>query len=663
VFTRQTDPNGKLTKQGYDQFGRLHKSIDAANNATTFTYLKDLLTSITDANNNVTGYEYDSLKRLDTTTFPDSTTETYTYTADGMLSWKTDRKNKQIRYGYDHLKRLTQKLYGVTSPSITYTYVGQKLTSIFDTYASPTEVHSFTYDTSYRVASNTQNYTRGTVSYTHDAADRVAGYTVTSGPSASYTYYDDGSLKDITSSLISGQFQYAYTLNGQYGTITFPNSQYRDYTYDDQGRLTQVANIHPTPGNLATYAYGYDVDNYTSNPTMLGQRSSLTATVPAQSFSSSVSNYYYDSNYQLTQTGYPNVAPYSAEVDSWTYDNIGNRLTNTVNGNTANYSYYKNGSNQLNGQRLQSDGTKTYTYDSNGSMTGDGTYTHTWDYENRLTAISGGGLTASYKYDYLGRRTSKTVGGSTTTYLYDGQNLINESGATAADYVFGPGIDEPLAMVRSSTPYYFDVDGLGSATLVNNATGTVQDNYVLDAWGNSKAQTVNVANPFTYTARESADAGLMYYRARYYNPGIGRFVSEDPINDAAWARTRPVLLSEYQLRQFYVRIRFNDGVAPLAGQSLEMPYSYAQNNPADFTDPYGLSASQTEPTGKPHLPPGFDDCLQKCASLYNQCVERCGVRLNCFIFTCECYPSVIKTKQGKITVHAVPHCSCDYTSA
>jgi RHS repeat-associated protein len=107
-------------------------------------------------------------------------------------------------------------------------------------------------------------------------------------------------------------------------------------------------------------------------------------------------------------------------------------------------------------------------------------------------------------------------------------------------------------MVRSSTPYYFDVDGLGSATLVNNASGTVQDNYVLDAWGNSKAQTVNVANPFTYTARESADAGLMYYRARYYNPSIGRFVSEDPVP------TDP------------------------------NKYAYVVNHPTDYVDPLGL---------------------------------------------------------------------------
>jgi RHS repeat-associated protein len=539
VFTNQTDPNSKITKQGYDQYGQLVKSVDASNKTATFTYLKGLLTSITDANNNVTGYNYDTSGRLAMTTFPDNLTENYTYRRDSLLDTKTDRKSQLITYSYDNLKRLTGKIYQGTNGSITYSYVNpstgnlaQNLFTITDTYVNPnaTETHTFTYDASYHILTNAQD-TRGTLTYSYDPADRVQAYSVSGGTNTTYTYYADGSLKDITWSPISGQFQYAYTLNGQYGLITFPNSQHRDYTYDDQGRLTQIANIHPTVGNLATYAYGYDVDNYTGNPAMLGQRSSLTATVPAQSFSGSVSNYYYDSNYQFTKTGYPNVAPYSAEVDSWTYDNIGNRLTNTVNGSTANYTYNHNGSNPqnpLNGQRLQSDGTRTYTYDNNGNLSSDGTYNYTWNYENRLIAI-GGGLPASYIYDYLGRRSSKTVGGPPTTYLYNGQNLIRESGVSTTDYLFGPGVDEPLAMVRNSTPYYFDVDGLGSATLLNDASGAVQDNYVLDAWGNSKAQTVNVANPFTYTARESSEAGLMFYRARYYNPSIGRFISEDPV--------------------------------------------------------------------------------------------------------------------------------------
>ena len=65
-------------------------------------------------------------------------------------------------------------------------------------------------------------------------------------------------------------------------------------------------------------------------------------------------------------------------------------------------------------------------------------------------------------------------------------------------------------MSRGGSVYYYDVDGLGSATLVNNSTGTMQDSYVLDAWGIAPSQTAAVANPQTYTSREAAEAGLMY---------------------------------------------------------------------------------------------------------------------------------------------------------
>jgi RHS repeat-associated protein len=132
-----------------------------------------------------------------------------------------------------------------------------------------------------------------------------------------------------------------------------------------------------------------------------------------------------------------------------------------------------------------------------------------------------------YTYDYLGRRTSKIMGQSTTTYLYDGQNLIGERGATTVDYVHGPGIDEPLARKGTEVAYYA-VDGLGSVWKVYDPTVQGGGNdYTYDAWGVVRAQSGSIQNRFTYTARESAEAGLMYYRARYYSPPTGRFISED----------------------------------------------------------------------------------------------------------------------------------------
>lgn len=563
VFTYQTDPNGHVTKQGYDQYGQLLQSIDALNQVTTFTYVKGLLSSITDANQNLTSYQYDVRRRLIKTVFPDGFDEDYTYYYDDLLKTKTDRKNQVISYRYDQLRRLITRCYGAlgsgdschsSNPQINYTYVGQKLTTVTNTLASDT--HTYAYDPAYRILSDTQG-TRGTISYTYDPADRVASYSVQSGPSSTNQYYSDGSLKSAQWSAIPGQFAHNYTLNGQYNNVTFPNGQHRDYTYDNQGRLMQISNTDPVAGNLASYTYEYDLDNSTGQLTMLGQRTKLVASVPSQGFSNSQTKYYYDQNHQLNRTDYPNVAPFSGEVHSWSYDAIGNRLTNTVNSSTQNYSYFLNGGNPNNGQRLQSDGVNNYTYDNNGnSVTKSGpggNYTFTWNKDDRMTAMAGAEV-ATYTYDYIGRRTSKTVGGTTVTYLYNGQNLVGERGGFIADYLFGPGIDEPLATTRSGSTYYYNADGLGSATIVNDPAGTVQNKYVFDAWGVTRSQTSPVANPFGYTSREFAEAGSMYYRARYYQPSIGKFIGED-------------------------QMRFNGGFNF---------YTYVENKPVLFADPFGL---------------------------------------------------------------------------
>jgi YD repeat-containing protein len=234
----------------------------------------------------------------------------------------------------------------------------------------------------------------GVIWDTYASDDRVATLSVQSGPATTYAYNPDDSLHTIAWSLVAGQFKYVYTLNGQYQTITLPNGQTRGYTYDDQGRLTELANVHPTAGTLAAYAYGYDIDPQTQQPTLLGQRTSMSLTIPSQGLTSAQSTYLYDPAYQLTQANYPAPAPYNGEVHAWTCDGIGNRLTNTVNAASQAYSYFKNGTNPLNGQRLQSDSVNTYTYTANGNtLTRNGppgNFTFAWDYDDRMTSISHG---------------------------------------------------------------------------------------------------------------------------------------------------------------------------------------------------------------------------------------------------------------------------------
>lgn len=557
LFADVTDPNANVTHQGYDTFGRLVRSIDSLGNTTSYVYAYRLLSSITDANANVTAYAYDAAGRLSMTTFPDGAAESYSYTSDGLLATKTDRKLQTIGYSYDRLKRLVTKSYPSGGGSVTFAYAGQKLTQVTDSTVSPSETHTFAYDDAFRLTTNAQG-TRGTITYTYTPTDAVATMAVTGVATTTYSYYPDGSPSTIGWSPVSGTFQYAYTLGGQYDTITFPNGQTRTYAYDVWNRLTSVANVHPVAGNLATYTYGYDAESGGAT-NRLDQRTSMVADVPSQSLAGATTNYRYDNAYQLTGVD-------DAHSSRWTYDGIGNRTTSTLDGlSTRMYTYQKIGSNPSNWQRLLSfSGGPAYTYDANGNTdtetTSTAALTYTWDVENRLRAIANGASSvAAYTYDYQGRRSGKTTA-TTTRYLYDGLNLIGEGTALPVltnQYLYGPGIDEPLAMTTSGgAVYYYDVDALGSIALVNDASGTVVDSYLYDAWGFLLSETETVAQPFRYTARERGEVeGQHFYRARFLSSPAGRFLSEDPLRQRTQRHT----------------------------------YSYGRNAPIEFTDPTGLT--------------------------------------------------------------------------
>ena len=261
---------------------------------------------------------------------------------------------------------------------------------------------------------------------------------------------------------------------------------------------------------------------------------------------------------------------------------LANRIRSTSGLQSVEYVYQKLGMNPNNWQRLQAAGNSTFSYDASGNTTrrDDGTaaWTFTWDVEDRLRSV-GGSTEASYAYDHQGRRTRKTVGGHATHYLYDGLNLIGEgpSALTTTDrqYLFGPGIDEPLAMATAAGVYYYSVDGLGSVTILNDSAGTVVNSYSYDAWGNTINATEGVPQPFRYTARETGAAGLPHYRARYLHPAVGRFLSEDPVAnyDLTWGGE---IIGPHLFKD---------------GSSLDnrlQPYAYVRNDPLTFIDPLGL---------------------------------------------------------------------------
>lgn len=165
----------------------------------------------------------------------------------------------------------------------------------------------------------------------------------------------------------------------------------------------------------------------------------------------------------------------------------------------------------------------------------------------------------AFKYDPFGRRVYKSSSAGTSVYAYDGDSLIeetNSSGAAVARYSHGPNIDETLAMFRSSATSYFHADGLGTITSLANTAGSLAETYTFDSFGKPTNSSGSLTNPFQYTGREfDSETSLYYYRARYYDPGIGRFISEDPT-----------------------------GVE--GGMNL---FAYTDNNPLKWVDPFGLA--------------------------------------------------------------------------
>jgi len=205
----------------------------------------------------------------------------------------------------------------------------------------------------------------------------------------------------------------------------------------------------------------------------------------------------------------------------------------------------------------------TFTHDGNGNTLtkadSTGTTQYTWDFENRLSSVvlpAAG--TVTFKYDPFGRRIQKSSASSTTNYLYDGSNSIEEvdaGGGQLARYAQGAGIDEPLAESRGGTNGFYEQDGLGSVTSLSGSAGALADTYTYNAFGVLTASSGSLTNPFQYTGRDfDSETGLRYYRARYYAPAVGRFLSEDPA-------------------EFLGGVNF---------------YAYVTNNPQALVDPSGL---------------------------------------------------------------------------
>jgi RHS repeat-associated protein len=334
---------------------------------------------------------------------------------------------------------------------------------------------------------------QGTVSYTYDAAGRRLTMQAASQAQVSYTYDNADRLTGITQG--STNLSFGYDALGRRTSAALPGGITAAYTWDAASQLTGITYTSGAT-TLGTLTYGYD----------------LAGRVVVRG-----------------GTLFQSVLP--AAVTSASYD-LANRLTaRTASGVTA-----------------------SPTWDANGNLISDGVRSYTWDARNRLTAIPG---VASFIYDALDRRQSLTSGGAAMVRLYDGVDPVQEQsgGSVQANLLTGLGIDERFSRTASSTTSTLLTDMLGSTVALADSTGAVATYYGYDAYGNATSSGTANDNPYQFTGRENDGTGLYYYRARYYSPAWGRFISEDPL-----------------------------------GPSTINLYAYVEDNPLSFADPAGLQA-------------------------------------------------------------------------
>lgn len=578
------DAENRITTYVYNYNRQVTKITDAKLNDTVFTYSGselngiDKLVAVYDANvaKNTpltsqphTAYQYDQLGRLTDETDPLGKKFHYTYYDNGLVKEKYDATNATpgtllVTYTYNNRGQITDKVFtdGTGDEHYTYNENGQLLTA-----ANQNISYTYAYYTDGRLESVTDNSipTRQIYYDQYDNNGQRKQVTILKGGGTdqriiTYDYNTANRLWHIISA--AGTFTYDYDTLGRRSTLYYPNNSSMTLGYDDLNNLTSIIHSKTTRHSIFGHTY-YSYDPFsTFNYTQfdkVGNRKELTG--------NKNETYGYDELYRLTSVT-------ATKPEGFTYDPAGNRQTGP---GTTDTGFQSNAANQMTiGRKL------TYGYDSRGNQATktvpgatDKTWIRTWDYNNRLTKeeqTKGAEIkTVTYKYDPFGRRIEKkfvqTKEGvtetETTNYVYDNEDIVLElfttsTGTEQSYFTHGPGIDEPLALERNGSFYYYHADGLGSITHITGsgyAPGIYQI-YNYDAYGMATPWSY-FRNSYQYTGREwDWETGTYYFRNRGYDPIDGVFTSKDPIG-------------------------FAGGDANL--------YRYVQSNPINYMDPHGTN--------------------------------------------------------------------------
>jgi RHS repeat-associated protein/uncharacterized repeat protein (TIGR01451 family) len=525
-----SDSLGRAVAYTADATGQVRAVTDQLGRQTAFEYNADgTLATVTDASTRQWKYFYDAAQRLHEVRDPLGHSTFYDYTDLGQLAKQTDRDGVVTTFSYDVDGLLTGKIRAGDVVNFRHDALGR----LIETDNASAHVDRVYDDADHLVSETTCANTGSPTTPCGPASPSATQPTV----SLSYAYLADDRLASVTSS-DAGAVQYGYDTLGRLVSTQYGTQSPFALAYDSLGRLASL-----TRPNGVADAFTYDAAG-----ALVGRDATLNGSVVARfdyatdpvtgrrtalSDSSGTHAFDYDANGRLVSATHPAASGLASE--SYSYDAAGNRSTAGV---ASTYDA---------ADRLLADGAFSYTYDAGGDLlsktpVGGGAPTrYSWNGDHQLVGIVyPDGSASGYRYDPLGRRIAANDKGTESRFVYDALGVhadYDAQNAMQASYVGG------LERIAQGEASFYLSDAQGSVRALTDGTGTITGSYVYDSFG--KPAAANAApSRSTFTGYQyDPTSGLYYAGARYYDPGTGRFLSEDPIpsvNGYPYAGNDPV---------------------------------------------------------------------------------------------------------------------------
>ncbi len=560
VETTTTDANNHQKKVSSDAYGNIVK-VKEYNNSSQYTtnYVYDnrnLLTGLTDALGNVRSFAYNNAGWItnseDLHASGDSSfgSTSWTYDANGNRLVETKPNGANDTRTYDQLDRVST-IDGSGTAGTDYTFVYDNCTngkgqvcSVSGTLPNSVSLSkTYSYGIS-GVPTSTTLTTLGnsyTTSYTYNIADQTKKTTYQNGAGVRYAFGDWGLPSTVYTTTPGGtEALYATTVfdhQEKPTSISISGGPTITHTYD-ANKMYRESAMSAVSGSTTLQSYDYTYDSV-NNITQIAEPGLTKA-------------YTYDDLNRLTQSVYTPTTG-SPTTYSYSYDAIGN--ITSMNGAAYTYS----GAGKTNPHAVTSVGSNNYTYDDNGNMITAPNQALTWNWQNQPTRVTVGGTTNidSY-YDESGQRFIYQTPSGTEVQAESGY-LVRGSTPEVSISLGGTQI----GTISGTNIYSSITDNLGTPVKEISGATTVSEAVTYDPFGKVLSQTGSIDTKHGYTGHEEdVDTGLVYAKARYYNPSIGRFASQDPLFIyAGFDKTDPQGMNSY---------------------------AYVVNNPINNIDPTGL---------------------------------------------------------------------------